>query len=100
MLLSRGKGNGQGVYSKLWTNGFLDSVHQGVQFSSGEHPILYLQDPEGMNRTERREMLDKIAELNEMNLKDFGDPEIGTTHQAIRNGLSHANSCARSTGCK
>ena len=31
VLLSRGKGNGQGVYSKLWTNGFLDSVHQGVQ---------------------------------------------------------------------
>ena len=41
VLLSRGKGNGQGVYSKLWTNGFLDSVHQGVQFSSGENPILY-----------------------------------------------------------
>ncbi len=78
VLLSRGKGNGQGVYTKLWSNGFLDSVHQGVQFSSGEHPILYLQDPEGMNRTERRGMIDKIAELNEINLKDFGDPEIGT----------------------
>jgi hypothetical protein len=33
VLLSRGKGNGQGVYSKLWSNGFLDSIHQGVQFS-------------------------------------------------------------------
>ena len=51
VLLSRGKGNGQGVYSKLWSNGFLDSVHQGVQFSSGENPILYLNDPEGMDKT-------------------------------------------------
>jgi len=40
VLLSRGKGNGQGVYSKLWTNGFLDSIHQGVQFSSGENRVL------------------------------------------------------------
>ena len=38
VLLSKGKGNGQGVYSKLWTNGFLDSIHQGVQFSSSENP--------------------------------------------------------------
>ncbi|MDP0947325.1 DUF1501 domain-containing protein, partial [Klebsiella pneumoniae] len=38
VLLSKGKGNSQGVYSKLWTNGFLDSVHQGVQFSNGENP--------------------------------------------------------------
>ena len=75
VLLSRGKGNGQGVYSKLWTNGFLDSVHQGVQFSSGENPILYLQDPEGMDRNTRRKMVDQIAVLNEMELKNFGDPE-------------------------
>lgn len=75
VLLSRGKGNGQGVYSKLWTNGFLDSVHQGVQFSSGENPILYLQDPDGMDRNTRRKMIDQIAALNEVELKNFGDPE-------------------------
>ena len=45
VLLSRGIGNGQGVYSKLWTNGFLDSVHQGVQFSSGEDPVLTSKTP-------------------------------------------------------
>jgi hypothetical protein len=76
VLLSRGKGNGQGVYSKLWTNGFLDSVHQGVQFSASEDPVLYLKDPKGMNREDRRRMLDKLAELNHMNYETFGDPEI------------------------
>jgi hypothetical protein len=76
VLLSRGKGNGQGVYSKLWTNGFLDSVHQGVQFSASEDPVLYLKDPKGMNREDRRRMLDKLAELNNMNYQTFGDPEI------------------------
>ncbi len=81
VLLSRGIGNGQGVYSKLWTNGFLDSVHQGVQFSSGENPVLYLGDPDGMDRTERRAMLDKLAALNEGTFGEFADPEIVTKIQ-------------------
>lgn len=81
VLLSRGKGNGQGVYAKLWTNGFLDSVHQGVQFSSGEDPVLYLNNPDGMDRQSRRRMLDRLAELNAKNYDDFGDPEIQTKIQ-------------------
>lgn len=81
VLLSRGMGNGQGVYSKLWTNGFLDSVHQGVQFSSGENPVLYLADPDGMDKSDRRKMLDKVGELNELSYKQFGDPEINTKIQ-------------------
>ena len=81
VLLSKGKGNGQGVYSKLWSNGFLDSVYQGVQFSSGENPVLYLNDPESMTRQDRRRMIDKIAELNDQSLKEFGDPEITTKIQ-------------------
>jgi hypothetical protein len=81
VLLSKGKGDGQGVYSKLWSNGFLDSVHQGVQFSSGESPVLYLQDPDAMTRQDRRKMIDKIAELNESSYNEFGDPEIATKIQ-------------------
>jgi len=76
VLLSRGKGNGQGVYSKLWTNGFLDSVHQGVQFSNSDDPILYLENPDGVDPVTRRKMLDKLAMLNDENYKEFGDPEI------------------------
>jgi len=81
VLLSKGKGNGQGVYSKLWSNGFLDSIHQGVQFSNGENPVLYLSDPEGMDRTARRKMLDELAALNTESYKEFGDPEISTRIQ-------------------
>jgi len=76
VLLSRGRGNGQGVYSKLWTNGFLDSIHQGVQFSSSEERVLYLNDPEGRGREGTRKMLDNLSELNSMSFDEFGDPEI------------------------
>jgi hypothetical protein len=76
VLLSKGKGNGQGVYSKLWTNGFLDSTHQGVVFSSGEEPILYLNNPKGTDAQSRREMLDNLAELNSLGYEENGDPEV------------------------
>lgn len=76
VLLSKGRGNGQGVYSKLWTNGFLDSMHQGVVFSSGDDPVLYLKDPEGQDRMDRRSMLDKLGALNEMAFSEYGDPEV------------------------
>lgn len=81
VLLSKGRGNGQGVYSKLWSNGFLDSIHQGVQFSSGDSPILYLQDPNGMDKMARRKMLDRVSELNNLEYQQFGDPEIVTKIQ-------------------
>lgn len=81
VLLSKGKGNGQGVYSKLWTNGFLDSIHQGVQFSSGDNPVLYLNNPSSINTTDRRKMIDKLNDLNEASFTEFGDPEITTKIQ-------------------
>lgn len=81
VLLSRGRGNGQGVYSKLWTNGFLDSVHQGVVFSSGEDPVLYLNNPEGHDKQNRRDMLDMLAKFNAASFENIGDPEIKTRIQ-------------------
>jgi len=80
VLLSRGTGRpfGQPLYSKLWGNGFLHSLHQGVQFRSGKDPVLYLNDPAGMDRQSRRHMLDQVAALNEKQLQEFGDPEIST----------------------
>lgn len=81
VLLSRGKGNGQGVYSKLWSNGFLDAKHQGVQFSNSEDPVLYLSDPKAMTREQRRKMLDHLAAMNELNFSAYQDPQITTKIQ-------------------
>jgi hypothetical protein len=81
VLLSKGKGNGQGVYSKLWSNGFLDSVHQGVQFSSGDSPVLYLNNHESINKVDRRKMLDKLEQLNAETFNQSGDPEVNAKIQ-------------------
>ncbi|MDX2190614.1 MAG: DUF1501 domain-containing protein [Bacteroidota bacterium] len=80
VLLSRGTGRpfDQPVYSRLWGNGFLPSIHQGVQFRSGKDPVLYLNDPEGLKGMDRRKMLDYLADMNKLNFEAYGDPEINT----------------------
>lgn len=78
VLLSRGTGRPQAqpLYSRLWGNGFLNSLHQGVQFRGAKDPVLYLNDADGITPTSRRDMLNKLAKLNAMHYADFGDPEI------------------------
>lgn len=80
VLLSRGTGRpvAQPLYSRLWGNGFLSSLHQGVQFRSGKDPVLYLKNPENISKKDRRLMLDHISELNYKQEAEFGDPEISS----------------------
>jgi uncharacterized protein (DUF1501 family) len=66
----------QGLYARLWGNGFLPSVHQGVQFRSGKDPVLYLANPDGVSRESRRKMLDRLEELHALQSEQEGDPEI------------------------
>jgi len=74
-----GKGNVQALYSRLWGSGFLPSKHQGVAFQPSGDPVLFLSNPDGVNRKQRKKMLDLVTELNEKHLEEIGDPEILTT---------------------
>jgi hypothetical protein len=76
--VSKGTSCGQIFYDFYWGSGFLPSRFQGVKFRGSGDPVLYLSNPNGMNRQMRRGMLDDIARLNELKLQDFGDPEIAT----------------------
>ncbi len=79
VMISPGAGvGGQPLYDRLWGSGFLPSKFQGVKFRSVGDPVLYLSDPNGMSRADRRSYLDTLNGLNAEQLKDFGDPEIAT----------------------
>lgn len=75
VLVSKNAG-GQPLYARLWGNGFLPTRHQGVQFRSGQDPVLYLNNPEGYNTEDRREMLDYLKKLNEFQKQAYQDPEV------------------------
>src|ERR1700733_2982466 len=66
----------QPLYSRLWGNGFLPSVHQGVQFRAGADPVLYLDNPPGVSAPGRRKMLDRLRELHQIEYDATLDPSI------------------------
>jgi hypothetical protein len=76
VLLSRGRSGDQPLYSWLWGSGFLPSQHQGVPFRSGRDGVLYLSDPEGLDRDGRRRMLDTLRTMEQRQRERVGDPEI------------------------
>jgi Protein of unknown function (DUF1501) len=80
VMISHGSGtdSNQGLLDRLWGSGFLPTSHQGVKLRSGSDPVLYLSDPPGIDRAMRRSMLDRLAQLNELQLQQSGDPEIAT----------------------
>lgn len=71
-------GNTPGAGANLWKSGFLPSVHQGVQLRGEGDPVLYLNNPKGTDREDRRRTLDAIEALNRQNYELVGDPEIQT----------------------
>ena len=75
VMISRGKGNVQALYSRLWGSGFLPAEHQGVMLRSSGDPVLYLTNPSGVSRTDRRMMLDGLSSLNQKHYDEYGDPE-------------------------
>lgn len=76
VLISSGvqPSGGQGC----WGSGFIPSVYQGVQCRSKGDPVLYVSDPAGMNRETRRQTLDAIKDLNELQSRELGHPETVT----------------------
>jgi hypothetical protein len=80
VMISQGTGRvvDQPLYDRLWGSGFLPTQHQGVKFRSNGDPVLYLSNPPGVDGEDRRRQLDDLSKLNQMHLRDFGDPEIAT----------------------
>ena len=80
VMISQGSGNpnDQPLAERQWGSGFLPSKYQGVKFRSLGDPVLYLSDPDGFTQTERRRFIDDLGKLNQVELDEFGDPEIAT----------------------
>ena len=78
VLLSRGVPGGQPLYAKLWGSGFLPAEHQGVMFHPGDEPVLYLNDPKGIDRESRRNMLNHLEELHQNQYEKTKDESLNS----------------------
>ncbi|MBC9908811.1 DUF1501 domain-containing protein [Chitinophaga varians] len=73
VLTSGGKTPDAG--KSVWGSGFLPSVYQGVQCRTKGDPVLFLTDPEGMDRNLRKQSIEAINDINRQEYESFGDPE-------------------------
>jgi hypothetical protein len=62
----------------MWSSGFLPTRHAGVALRGSGDPVLYLPNPDGVERADRRRMLDALGRLNERGFERYRDPEIRT----------------------
>ena len=68
----------QAISARLWSSGYLSGEHAGVSFRSGGDPILFINNPAGVSSHVRRDTLDGLKALNEINYQLVGDPETHT----------------------
>ena len=66
----------QSLFGRLWGTGFLPAEHQGILMRSQGDPVLYLSNPKGVSRNDRRAQLDALTAINQIQHERFGDPEI------------------------
>ena len=69
---------GQLFYEHYWGSGFIPSKFQGVRLRSEGEPVLYLNDAPGLDRAQKRALLDDIAAMNAHQFEKQADPEIET----------------------
>src|SRR5687767_12828718 len=68
----------QALFTRMWSSGFLPTSHNGVALRAQGDPVLFLENPNGVDATTRRAMLDSLGKFNQMTHARFGDPETLT----------------------
>jgi len=79
-VLTSAKGTSGGASN--YGPGFLPTAYGGIPLRGSGDPVLYLSNPEGIDREAQRASLDTLNRLNDLALARFGDPEIAARIQA------------------
>jgi hypothetical protein len=78
VVLTPRSAGGQALFTRMWSSGFLPTRHTGVALRSSGDPVLYIQNPPGVQNADRRQMLDALNQLNARTHRVLGDPETLT----------------------
>ena len=71
----------QAISARLWSSGYLSGEHAATALRTAGDPILYINNPPGVPDSVRRQTLDGLKSLNEINYDLLGDPETNTRIQ-------------------
>ncbi len=99
VLLSTGQGGQmQPIAARQWSAGLLPSKFQGVKLNSIGDPVLYIENPAGVNAKLQRASIDAINKLNRAEFAAVQRSGNSNAHLPIRDGVPHANQRARPDG--
>jgi hypothetical protein len=76
VVLNSGPAYGVPLDGNTWGPGFLPSQHQGVPLRSGRDPVLYVNNPSGLRREDRRSLLDALARFAKTDYEKSKDADI------------------------
>ena len=76
VVMNSGVSQGVPQDAAIWGPGFLPSHHQGVEFRAADDPVLYVNNPSGIDASDRRAMLDSLAKLATLQHAESNDPDI------------------------
>ena len=71
----------QAISARLWQSGYLPGEHAGVSFRASGDPILYINNPPGVDSKVRRTTLDGVKAINNLTHQAVGDDETHTRIQ-------------------
>jgi hypothetical protein len=72
------KADAQALFTRMWSSGFLPTKYSGVALRAVGDPVLYIDNPPGVDRSDRRVLLDALNKLNARTHDQLGDPETLT----------------------
>lgn len=79
VLVSNGKGGQmQPIAARQWSAGLLPSKFQGVKFNSIGDPVLYINNPPGVNPKLQGQSINAVNAMNKLGYDALKDPEILT----------------------
>ena len=68
----------QALFTRMWSSGFLPTTHSGVALRGQGDPVLFIDNPLGVDGATRRAMLDSLGKFNQLAHARYGDPETLT----------------------
>ena len=72
------KADAQALFTRMWSSGFLPTKYTGVALRAVGDPVLFIDNPPGVERSDRRVLLDALNRLNQRQHDRLGDPETLT----------------------
>jgi hypothetical protein len=101
VLVSNGRGGqAQPIAARQWSAGMLPSKFQGVKFQSVGDPVLYIDNPPGMNARLQQRLRRSDHGPAAPRAAVARRPRGADPHRAIRNGVPHAIERPRPDGLR